>query len=93
MRPPSDAGRDIRTVWQSVEVVLSGLSVSNHDHPHPSPHKGLPECVPWTKLEIPFGHAFDRREVSSSKSAVCAGVPSVSDQPSRSTPYSGCRAA
>lgn len=33
--------------------------------------------------------AFDRREVSSSKSAVRAGVPSVCDQPSRSAPYSG----
>jgi ATP-dependent Lon protease len=40
-----------------------------------------------TKLEIPFGHAFDRREVSSSKSAVRAGVPSVRDQPSRSAPW------
>jgi hypothetical protein len=36
-----------------------------------------------TKLEITFGHAFDRREVSSSKSAMRAGVPSVFDQPSR----------
>jgi hypothetical protein len=35
-----------------------------------------------TKLEITFGHAFDRREVSSSKSAVRACVPSVFDQPS-----------
>jgi hypothetical protein len=43
------------------------------------------------KLEIPFGHAFDRREVSSSKSAVRASVPSVCDQPSRSVPYSGRR--
>jgi hypothetical protein len=40
-----------------------------------------------TKLEIPFGHAFDRREVSPSKSAVRAGVPFVFDQPSRSAPY------
>ena len=31
------------------------------------------------KLEIPFGHAFDRREVSSSKSAVRAGILSVCD--------------
>lgn len=30
--------------------------------------------APPTKLEIPIGHAFDRREVSSSKSAVRASV-------------------
>jgi hypothetical protein len=46
-----------------------------------------------TKLEIPFGHAFDRREVSSPKSVVRACVPSVCGQPSRSAPYSGRRAA
>lgn len=33
------------------------------------------------KLEIPFGHVFYRREVSSDRSDV--GVPSVCDQPSR----------
>ena len=42
-----------------------------------------------TKLEIPFGHAFNRREISSSKSAVRACIPFVCDQPSRSAPYSG----
>jgi hypothetical protein len=42
-----------------------------------------------TKLETPFGHAFDRREVSSSKSAVRACVRPVCDQPSKSVPYSG----
>ena len=40
-----------------------------------------------TKLEIPFGHAFDSHGVSSSKSAVRLGGPSVFDQPSRSAPY------
>ena len=40
-----------------------------------------------TKFEIPFGHAFDKRGVSSSKSAVRVGGPSVFDQPSRSAPY------
>jgi hypothetical protein len=49
--------------------------------------------TPPTKLEITFGHAFDRREVSSSKSAVRACVLSVFDQPSRSAPYSRCQAA
>jgi hypothetical protein len=38
------------------------------------------------KLEIPFGHAFDKRGVSSSKGAVRVG-PSVLDQPSRSASY------
>lgn len=33
------------------------------------------------KLEIPFGHVFDRQEVSSDKGAV--GIPSVCDRPSR----------
>jgi hypothetical protein len=33
-----------------------------------------------TKLEIPFGHAFDRREASSSQIAVRARIPSVRDQ-------------
>jgi hypothetical protein len=32
-----------------------------------------------TKLEIPFGHAFDKREVSSPKSAVRVRGPSVFD--------------
>jgi hypothetical protein len=40
-----------------------------------------------TKFEIPFGHAFDKRGVSSSKSAVRVGGPSVFDQPSRSALY------
>src|SRR5438270_12204009 len=39
-----------------------------------------------TKLEIPFGHAFDKRGVSSSKSAGARPRP-VLDQPSRSAPY------
>ena len=43
--------------------------------------------------EIPFGHAFDKRGVSSSKGAARVGGLSVFDQPSRSAPYSGCRAA
>src|SRR6516165_8854309 len=46
-----------------------------------------------TELKIPFGHAFDSHRVSSSKSAVGVGGPSVFDQPSRSALYSGCRAA
>ena len=40
-----------------------------------------------TKFEIPFGHAFDKRGVSSSKSAVRVGGPSIFDQPSGSAPY------
>jgi hypothetical protein len=54
---------------------------------------GSEDRMQRTKLEIPFGHAFDRREVSSSKSAVRACVPSVRDLPSRSAPYSESRAA
>jgi hypothetical protein len=44
-----------------------------------------------TKLEISFGHTFDRRGVSSPESVVRACVLSVFDQPSGSAPYSGCR--
>lgn len=40
-----------------------------------------------TNFEIPFGHAFDKRGVSSSKSAVRVGGPSIFDQPSGSAPY------
>jgi hypothetical protein len=54
---------------------------------------GLEDRMQRTKFEIPFGHAFDKRGVSSSKSAVRVGGPSVFDQPSRGAPYSGCRAA
>lgn len=42
---------------------------------------------------MPFGHAFDKRGLSLSKSAVRVGGLSVFDQPSRSGRYSGCRAA
>src|SRR5262249_60910057 len=35
-----------------MEVVLSGLSASNHDHPHPSPHNRLPEGVPLLSLTM-----------------------------------------
>src|SRR6266567_2067234 len=48
---------------------------------------GLQDRLKRTKFEIPFGHAFDKRGVSSSKSAVRVGGQSVFDQPSRSAPY------
>ena len=45
-----------------------------------------------TKLELDLDmHSIGGG--TSSKSAVRACVPSVFDQPSRSAPYSGCRAA
>jgi hypothetical protein len=40
------------------------------------------------KLEIPFGHAFDKRGVSLPKNAVRVRL-SVCGQPSRAAPYSG----
>ena len=43
-----------------------------------------------TKLEIPFGHAFDSVRYRRPK-ALCARVPSVCDQPSRSAPYNQLR--
>ena len=40
------------------------------------------------KLEIPFGHAFDKGGISLPNSAV-ACAPSVCGQPSRAVPHSG----
>ena len=68
MRLPIDAGRDIRSRKSSrsqlrargnlaigmviVRCGIDGLSASNHDHPHPSPHNGLPGCVPLLSLTM-----------------------------------------
>lgn len=49
---------------------------------HQRTREWMAHQIQRTKLEIPFGHAFDRREISSPKSAVRACVRPVWDQPS-----------
>jgi hypothetical protein len=44
-------------------------------------------------LEIPFGHAFDRRGYRRLKAPCARASRTVDAQPSRSAPYSGCPSA
>ena len=56
---------------------------------------GFEDRMRRTKFEIPFGHAFDKREVSSSKSVVRSGArpSSISRRGvcGTTSPQSGCR--